>query len=241
MKIESLQNSKVKEWVKLKDKKYRDSKGLFIAEGDHLLKEALKKGIVMEIISNDKSFEIDDIPFYEVSDSILKKISSQVSGTNVISICKMMEEREIKGNVCLLDSIQDPGNLGTIIRSALAFNIDTIIMSPDTVSLYNEKVIRSSEGMLFHINFKVQDIGEAINMLKKDNYIIYGTDVKNGTQLKKLENIRKCAIIIGNEGKGMNDNLKDMCDVLLNIPINKNCESLNAGVAASIIFYELNR
>lgn len=241
MRIESLQNNKVKEWVKLKDKKYRDSKRLFIAEDDHLLKEALKKNIVIEIISNDISFEMEGIPFYEVSSSVLKKISSQVSGTNVICVCKMLQEREIKGNVCLLDSIQDPGNLGTIIRSALAFNIDTIIMSPDTVSLYNEKVIRSSEGMMFHINFKVQDIKEAITNLKRDNYIIYGTDVNNGTQLKKLENSCKCAIIIGNEGKGMNDNLKDMCDMLLHIPINKNCESLNAGVAASIIFYELNK
>ena len=110
MKIESLQNPKVKEWIKLKEKKYRDLNNLFLIEGDHLLNEAMIKGVVREIISVDKLFDFEGIPFYEVNDSIMKKLSNQVSGTNVICVCEKLREREIKGNVCLLDNIQDPGN-----------------------------------------------------------------------------------------------------------------------------------
>lgn len=241
MKIESLQNPKVKEWVKLKEKKNRDASGLFLIEGDHLLNEAMVKGVVKEIISPDTLFNFEGIPFYEVSTAIMKKLSNQVSGTNVICVCKKLEEKEINGNVCLLDNIQDPGNLGTIIRSAVAFNIDTIIVSPDTVDLYNDKVIRSSEGMLFHINIIKKDLEIAINELKNKDYKIYGTNIEKGTSLKDINFNSKSAIIIGNEGNGVKKALQDKCDSLIYIPISRACESLNAGVATSIIMYELNR
>lgn len=240
MKIESLQNPKVKEWVKLKEKKYRDLNNLFLIEGDHLLNEAMIKGVVKEIISPDNLFNFDGIPFYEVNDVIMKKLSNQVSGTNVICVCEKLKSKKIEGNVCLLDNIQDPGNLGTIIRSAVAFNIDTIIVSPDTVDLYNEKVIRASEGMLFHVNVIKQNLEEAIIDLKNDNYRIYGTNVENGTDIKEISFEEKSAIIIGNEGKGVKKALQDECDSLIYIPISSTCESLNAGVAASIIFYEMS-
>ena len=239
MNIESVNNSKVKEWSKLKIKKYRDETGLFLIEGDHLLNQAMVKGSIKEVISLDKTMEIPGIPFYLVTDSIMKKLSNQVSGTKVIGVCEKLTEREILGNVCLLDNIQDPGNLGTIIRSAVAFNIDTIILSNDSVDLYNDKVIRSSEGMLFDINIIRADLKEEIDKLKKNGYKIYGTDVLNGTNLKEIKFSEKTAIIIGNEGKGMKEELKSICDKLIHIKIN--CESLNASVAASIIFYEVGK
>ena len=240
MKIESLQNPKVKEWIKLKEKKHRDINNLFLIEGDHLLNEAMIKGVVREIISTDKLFDFEGIPFYEVNDSIMKKMSNQVSGTNVICVCEKLREREIIGNVCLLDNIQDPGNLGTIIRSAVAFNIDTIIVSPDTVDLYNDKTIRSSEGMLFHINVIKLNLEDAIDSLKNKDYKIYGTNVENGLDLKETSFLNKVAVIIGNEGNGVKKALQDKCDSLIYIPISSSCESLNAGIAASIIFYEMN-
>lgn len=241
MKIESLNNPKVKEWMKLKEKKYRDLNNLFLIEGDHLLNEAMLKGVVKEIISIDSLFNFEGIPFYEVNDKIMKKLSNQMSGTNVIGVCEKLEEKEIKGNVCLLDNIQDPGNLGTIIRSAVAFNIDTLILSLDTVDLYNDKVIRSSEGMFFHLNIIKKDLEVAIVDLKNKNYKIYGTNVLEGTNLKNIDFNNKKAIIIGNEGNGVKKTLQDKCDDLIYIPISSTCESLNAGVAASIIFYEISR
>ena len=162
MKIESLNNSKVKNWAKLKEKKYRDETNLFLVEGDHLLNSAMVNGSIVEIISTDETMEIPGIPFYLVTDSIMKKLSSQVSSTKVIGVCKKSEEQEIAGHVCLLDNIQDPGNLGTTIRSAVAFNINTLILSNDTVDLYNEKVIRASEGMIFHLNIISNDLAYII-------------------------------------------------------------------------------
>ena len=239
MEITSLTNSKVKEWTKLKEKKYRDITNTFLIEGDHLVNEALKRGIVKEIISIDLSFLKENIPFYLVTIPIMKKISDQVSISPVIAVCTKIPEKPINGAVCLLDNIQDPGNLGTIIRSAVAFNIDTLILSLDTVDLYNPKVIRASEGMLFNINIIRKDISTSLKELKENNYLIYGTDVSKGTNLKTLEFPLKSAIIIGSEGKGMDEYLKKECDSLINIPLNNNCESLNASIAASIIFYEM--
>lgn len=237
MKIESLNNSKVKNWAKLKIKKYRDEAGIFLVEGDHLVKEALETDSVLELISTKEEEEIEGIPFYHVTDAIMKKLSSQVSRSNIIAVCKKREEKEIMGTVCLLDNIQDPGNLGTIIRSAVAFQVSTLILGSDCVDLYNEKVIRSSEGMLFHLNILRMDAKVAIKKLKANDYKIYGTDVRKGTNLKEIKFKEKSAIIIGNEGSGMKEELKEYCDDFIHIRVH--CESLNASIAASIIFYEV--
>lgn len=239
--IESVNNPKVKNWVKLKEKKYRDATDTFIVEGDHLVKEALKYGKVKEIIALDQEFLDESCPFYQVSLAVMKKISCQMSISKVAAVVQKFDCLEIKGNVCLLDNLQDPGNLGTIIRSAVAFGIQTIILGLDTVDLYNDKVIRASEGMVFNLNFRRQDLKEAILELKQKGYKIYGTDVLKGISLNEVSFSGKNGIIIGNEGLGMKEVLKKECDYLLNIPINSNCESLNAGVAASIIFYVISK
>ena len=187
-----------------------------------------------------KKYENKDIPFYLVDEKIMAKLSKQDSSTDVIAVVKKINNNDIIGNVCLLDDIQDPGNLGAIIRSAVAFNIKTIIMSPKTVDLYNEKVIRATEGLIFKLNFIREDLTKVINNLKEAGYQIYGTNVRYGTNLREIKFNKLRAIIIGNEGRGMNSNLEELCDTLINIPI-ANCESLNASVASSIIFYEMDR
>lgn len=241
MNIESVNNPRVKNWVKLKEKKHREDTNTFLIEGDHLLKEALKRNLVLEIIALDESFKEPGIPFYLVNIPVMKKITNQVSYSPVVAVIKKLESTSIKGNVCILDNIQDPGNLGAIIRSAVAFNIDTIILSPDTVDLYNDKVIRASEGMLFNLNFVKGNLKEIIINLKNEGYKIYGTDVTNGVDLKNVDFSLKTGIIMGNEGQGMSLELKSLCDNIINIPISSACESLNVAVAASIIFYEINR
>ena len=145
--IESLQNKKVKEWCKLKEKKYRDETGLFLIEGDHLILEAEKLQVIKEIIYVNKEKKAD---FY-VTKEVMQKISNQKSISESIAICYKLKEEEIGSKVLVLDGIQDPGNLGTILRSAVAFSFDTVILSEDTVDLYNVKTIRATVGMLFKI------------------------------------------------------------------------------------------
>ena len=235
--IASLNNSKVKAWNKLKEKKLRDEENSFLIEGDHLVECSLNYGVVKEIITIDENYKIPHIPVYYVTSSIMKKLSNQVTGTNIIAVCQKIPERQIQGNVCLLDNIQDPGNLGTIIRSAKAFGIDTLVLSLDTVDLYNDKVIRASEGLLFGLNIIKSDLKTIIKKLKENNYKIYGTNCKEGLELKKVAFAPLSAIIIGNEGRGMKPDLTSLCDEMIHIKIDG--ESLNAAVAASIIFYEV--
>ena len=237
--IESLQNEKIKNYAKLNDKKYREETGLFIASGHHLVTEALKKQIVEEIflLKNEENI-YGDVTY--VTADILKKLSSLDSAPKVLAICRKLVPEEITGNVLILDDISDPGNLGTIIRSAVAFNYQTIILSPATVDLYNPKVIRASEGMLFNINILIADLKEIILKLKEDGYLIYGTDVYKDKNMI-LTKPERHALIIGSEAKGIKKEIIDICDQNLFIKMNQKCESLNAAVAASILMYELNK
>ncbi len=235
MKIESIENTKVKAWMKLKEKKYRDETGLFLIEGDHLLREAEKKGLVKEKISLKETTEENS---FWVSIAVMKKLSSQVTPPEIMAVCYKKKEEEYQNNIIILDRIQDPGNLGTIIRSAVAFSYDTIILSEDSVDLYNEKVIRSTEGMIFHCNVLRKDLNLILPTLKKQGFTIYGTNVQTGVEIRKEKFPRKKVVIIGSEGQGMNLSLTKFLDKTLYIPMSCECESLNAGISASIIMYE---
>lgn len=234
MKITSLKNDKVKYWVNLKNKKFRDQEKVFLVEGDHLISEAKKYGEILEYISI-----TDEQADYFVTKEIMQKISAQKSISNSVAVVKFLKQKEISSRILILDNLQDPGNLGTIIRSAVAFNFTDIILSNESVDIYNPKVIRATEGMLFKVNVLRKDIKLFISELKEKNYQIVGTDVENGKTIKDVlkENV---AIIIGNEGSGVRKEILDLCDFSVNLKMNAGCESLNAGVCASIIMYEVN-
>ena len=232
-----MNNDKVKLWQKLKDKKYRDIYKLFLVEGDHLVNEALKHNIVKEIITIDKDSKYN-IDTYYVNDKIMKLLSNQVTSSNVIGVCSLLEGKDIDGNILVLDNIQDPGNLGTIIRSASAFNFKNIILSNDTVDVYNPKVIRATEGMIFNINVIRTDIIDFLNNLDK-KYIKITTDVNNGEDIRNIDS-NNIVLVIGNEGNGVRKEVSDICDKKVYIKMNSNTESLNAAVAGSILMYEVN-
>lgn len=237
--ISSIENPKIKELKKLKTKKYRDILGKFIIEGEHLINEAYNLGYLEEIYALE-NYECNlDVKINYVTKEILKYITDLETPT-IIGVAKKIEEKDIGNRLVILDDIQDPGNLGTIIRSSVAFNIDTIVLSNNSVDLYNDKVIRASQGMIFKINILRKDIIPFVSNIKND-YYIYGTKVNGGNSLKKIEKHKKFVIIMGNEGKGMSSSLDNLCDEFIYIDMNENCESLNVGVATSIILYELDK
>lgn len=233
MRITSLQNDKVKYWVSLKEKKNRDKEKKFLIEGEHLINEAKKLNLIVETIS-----VVDENADYFVTEDIMKKISSQVSISYNAAVVKFIPEENISGNILVLDGLQDPGNLGTIIRSAVAFGIHSIILSDDSVDLYNSKVIRSTEGMMFNINVLRRNLLEFLPIVKNLGYKIISTDVVDGKDIKSI-NKDNIAIVIGNEGNGVKDIIKELCDEFVYIKMSDECESLNASVAASIIMYEV--
>ncbi|MDE6141410.1 MAG: RNA methyltransferase, partial [Bacilli bacterium] len=162
--IESVNNEKIKYYAKLNKKKYRDETGLFIVEGEHLVEEAKKRDLVEVIYSLDSRDGA-----IQVSSSVMAKLSGLNTIPRILAVVKIPKERKIKGNILLLDDIQDPGNLGTIIRSAVAFGVSTIVASNNTVDFYNLKTIRSSEGMIFNINLIKDDLENFITQIR-DKY-----------------------------------------------------------------------
>lgn len=238
MVITSVNNPKIKEIKKLKNSKYSKEQKLFLIEGEHLVKEAFKLNLLKLTISlDDVSY---NVPNLIVNKSVLESLSSINSTPNIIGVCKYIDENKPLGNrILILDNIQDPGNLGTIIRSSVAFNFTSVVLSLDTVSKYNNKVIRSTQGMLFNTNVISCDIKSLIKKLKDEDYMIYATDVVGGVNVKDIKKPSKFAIVMGNEGSGVSSDIKDLADCNLYIKMNKDCESLNVAVASSILMYEM--
>lgn len=237
--ITSLTNQEIKYLDKLKQKKYRDKEKKFLVEGEHLVEEARKKSVLEKIIVLENTKFDFDMPKIEVTKEVMKKLSSLDTPPNIIGLCKMMEEQEVGNRILILDEIQDPGNLGTIIRSAVAFHVDTIILSENTVDLYNPKVIRSTQGMIFHINTIRGSLKEKLIDLKERDIPIYTTNVENGEDIKSVKELDKYALIMGNEGNGVRNDIAKLADKTIYIPMNPVVESLNVAIATSILLYEL--
>ena len=237
MLITSLDNKKIKHIVKLRNKKYRDEEGLFVVEIPNVIEEAYKNGLLKELyIKNGFSFDID-FNYDNVSCEVLNKIKT-LPVTNVIGVIKKPGNGVLKGNkYILLDEVSDPGNLGTIIRSALAFDIDTLVIGDNCCDLYNDKVIRATEGAIFKMNIVFDNLETVILYLKDNGVFVYGTDVTCGIDIRNVE-CERIDVVMGSEGNVVNKKVKELVDGNLYIKTN-NVESLNVGVATSIIMYEI--
>ena len=243
MVITSVDNKKIKKYVSLKNSRDRKKEGLFLVEGMHMCYEANKHGLLVDLIvleNTEISFNYPgDITY--VTSNVLKKLSNLTNPTGIIGVCKIIDNNEIIGNrLLILDDVQDPGNIGTIIRSSKAFNIDTIILSNNSCDIYNDKVLRSTQGMIFDMNIIYADLFDIIPTLRDNGYLILGTNVNNGVDVRNVK-VDKFALIMGNEGNGVHEEIQELCDKNLYIKMNSECESLNVAVATSILLYELDR
>ena len=251
--ITSKDNEKIKHIKKLKDKKYRDEKQQYIIEGIKMLEEAIKENadidtiiiceecIKQETLDSKFLYEIANEECIYVPKKIFTTLTDVVNPQGILAVInKSRKANEIKFDeefILILDNIQDPGNMGTILRTLDSVNIKQVIVSKNSADVYNPKVIRSTKGMIFNKNIIVRDLCEFITSL--DEYMIYGTDVLMGSDIKNVEIPRKMGIVIGNEGTGISESVKKLCNDFLYINMNDKCESLNASVAASILMYEV--
>ncbi len=238
----SINNETIKTYRKLRQVKYRNLYNKYLVEGRHLVLEAYKTGHLKHLLLEQETI----FPLPVQTDYITKEVrdylTSLKSPSNVIGICtKKKESNKIGNRILIIDNIQDPGNLGTIIRSAVAFSIDTIILSKETVDIYNPKVIRATQGMIFHINIIYEDLLNIIPKLKEMGYKILASRVTHGKDIKTIEKNKLLAIIVGNEGNGIREELKEMSDEFVFIEMSSICESLNVAVATSILLYELKK
>lgn len=240
MKIESLQNQTVKNLVRLKNKKDRDATQTFLVQSAHLIEEAEKAGVLKAV------YQLEDLPVISKTEpvyctqAVLNKISSQNSDASYIGLCVMPKPKidEAK-KILILDRIQDPGNAGTLIRSALAFGMDEVILSPGCADVFGPKAIQSSQGAIFHIPVIMADLTKEIGQLKDKGVQIYGTALHTkAIELHNLHPEGPFALIIGNEGQGISQEVLDLCDEKVFIEM-QTFESLNAAVAGSIAMYWL--
>lgn len=244
--IKSLQNEQIKMFAKLKEKKYRDETGLFIVEGDHLVRMANEAKCLVTLLVADEDLEnyldiINEENTIIVTESIINKLSFTKSPQNIIGIAKQNTyDKKDVNRVLVLDSLQDPGNVGTLIRSALAFNYDKVYVSESTVDIYNEKVVRASQGAIFKINVVKKELNQIYRILKMNDFQIIVTSLTNNSVfLKDLKPKEKFAIVLGNEGNGVTEvSLKNATDVV-KIRMSDKIDSLNVAVAGSIVMYNL--
>lgn len=233
MRITSVNNQLIKDTTKLHQKKHRDKTGLFLVEGYHLYEEALKSGEIETVFTTDESISGDNI--VTVTPQVLEKLSQTKTPQSVLTVCKKIYKRELSDKILMLEEVQDPGNLGTLMRSALAFGFKTIVLD-HTVDIYNDKVLRSTQGAIFNINIIESNIKDF--MSKNPDYTYYGTEMF-GSDLLGIFKPKKVAVILGNEGSGLSQEILD--NTAQNITIlMQETESLNVGVAGSIIMHYFN-
>lgn len=249
--ITSAENPVIKHLIKLKQKKYRDENKEYTVEGIKVVQEAIdaQQEIKMVFILEEKIDDLKEIlenidrqvPVYSLTESLFKKISALEKPEGISAVNAYGDEEPLLGGYTLfLDRVQDPGNMGTIIRTADAAGFSNVICSKGCVDIYNEKVIRAAMGSVFHINIiKDAEILEQISKFQSEGYHIIGTDLKSDVYYNNIIKREKAALIIGNEANGISREVLGLCDQKIKIPIYGKAESLNASVAAGIMMYAL--
>ncbi len=256
--ISSISNQQVKEITKLqKQPKYRKASSLFIAEGFKMLKEAAENGCLVktyisEFVLEKKHESLEwlckEFPYETVSDQVFRQLSGTVTTQGILGIVKqpsysITDILDDKKHIwLLLDDIRDPGNLGTIMRTAEGAGMSAVIMGKGTAALFNPKTVRSTMGAIFRMPFVyVDDITEIIKQIKDNGYSVYGTAMKGSITYDMADYTKGAGIVIGNEANGIQDSVLECITGSINIPMDGKLESLNAAVAAAVVMYEAAR
>ena len=234
--INSRTNKKVVHASKLKTKNGIKEFHEFLIEGHKALQLAIKSGLVKEVFTT-KELEISkEIPQYLVNEQIIDKISFSLNPEGVVAVCQTLDniKPQKMDKVVYLDNVSDPGNMGTIIRTALALNYDAVILSEGCVSIYNPKVVAASKGAIFSIPLLVGDLKD----YKKERVVITSTLNDQSISLDDIKKPEKFILVLGNEAHGISEEVIKQSDIFVKIPI-QNIDSLNVSIAGGILMYYL--
>lgn len=252
--ISSQSNQQMKNLSALiKKTKERKNQGCFVAEGPKMCLEAPREWVKAVYVSqsffNNQENQARLPEEYEVvADNVFKAVSDTQTPQGMMSVIKMpsyeLEDLLQGERTCLLvlESIQDPGNLGTMIRTGEGAGITGVIMNRTTVDLFNPKTVRSTMGSLYRVPFYIaEDLGETVDLLKSKGIKLYAAHLKGEMSYDEPDYTGACGFMIGNEGNGLSDELADMADEYIRIPMEGQVESLNAAISATLLAYECNR
>lgn len=255
--ITSKDNEIIKHIKKLSDKKYRDQNNCYIIEGIKIVEEAIQEKVLIEKIiiceelintleiSNDLMCEITKYDCIYVTEKIFKTLTQVMNPQGILAVInKNKEDAQIKYDediIVALDDIQDPGNLGTILRTVDSIGIKQIIVSKGTADVYNPKVVRSTMGAIFRVKIiETENLKETIEIIRKNGYQLLVTSLQTQNSVYDIDYNKKI-IVIGNEAKGVSPEIQNIADERIRIPMLGKTESLNASVATGIILYEYVR
>lgn len=254
--IESNSNQQIKYIQKLlKTSRFRRKEKAFVVEGWKMVEEAYKRKLIQALYVSSQAmeeasqrFDDDSLRIEEVSDSIFKEITDTVTPQGVVAVVNMPQYKledfltEEKLAFICLEDLNDPGNLGTIMRTAEGAGMTGVLMSKGTVDLFNPKVVRSTMGSLFRMPFfYVENFCETLQSLKHEKVTLYAAHLKGETYYSDCDYSGKVGILIGNEANGLSDQATELCDVPVKIPMEGQLESLNAAVSAALFMYEVAR
>ena len=230
--ITSLTNAKVKEWTKLNLKKYR--KDNYLIFDDKTLLKAYEHGLLKEVVYvGNKPLAFENS--YEVSKEVMAKITKGSTLQYVGIGIRREGIKKKKDRIIVLDDLKDPQNVGMILKGALLFGFDTVLLSKDTADIYHPKCLKAAEGALFDLNIVRGDLEELIASYKKEGFEVLATGLKKNTkELAELHFDHKYLIVLGNEGSGVSDKIYALSDVIFKIAM-ENIDSLNVAIAGSII------
>ena len=268
--VTSRQNPMIQRAARLDMKKYRDAEGAFLIHGIKLTREAVLHGAAVELLFVCESAAPrieealgdlklpEDCRVFVVGESAFAKISPEKSPDGVICVAKTLDKfhkkitiekresdlaRQTEGRLLLLESVRDPGNLGTVLRSAAAFGVDLVVMSVDCADLYHPRTLRAAMGAIFKLpTLRVDDLPSAIGLLQKNGRRVWAAALAREAQ--RLDNLAmeaKDCFLIGNEGHGLSEAAIGAADGAVFIPMRAHTESLNAATAASVCLWEQAR
>ena len=257
MVITSKDNETIKHIRKLKEKKYRQEYGEYVVEGIKLIKEAIEENQDVKTIivcdNCDKAEVLNPISVYEVAkhkcvyvdEKVFNTITDVQSPQGILAVIgKQNKEKQINYDedlIVILDDIQDPGNLGTILRTVDSVGLSQIIVSKKSSDVYNSKVVRSTMGAIFRVNVIESDnLVETIKEIKKHKFEVISTSLDTDKNMYDID-YKKTAIVIGNEANGVSKEVQNLSDKKIKIPMLGKTESLNASVATGIVLYEYVR
>ncbi|WP_313235094.1 TrmH family RNA methyltransferase [Sporosarcina ureae] len=247
--IESTQNALVKHWKKLvTTRKERDQTKEFVVEGFHLVEEALKQpdSVIQLLVREDIEIPAHwTTPIIELTAAVAKEISETEQTQGVFAYCRQPQYEEADQHqwkkVLLIDAVQDPGNIGTMIRTADAAGLDAVILGKGCADPFNPKTVRSAQGSHFHIPVVREELKVWIDRLQANQVPIIGTGLQQAVSLNELEAQPSFALLVGNEGSGVDGELLAQADHVVKIPLYGQAESLNVAVATGILLYTLRQ
>jgi TrmH family RNA methyltransferase len=245
--IQSAQNAIYKDWRKLEQRKGRERSKQFLIEGPHLVEEALKTNQIVAVILDEETpqpyEETKEVPpLFRLSHELFLSLAQTETPQGIMAVIQMGKNLTNweNGRFLLIDAVQDPGNLGTMIRTADAAGFDHVILGKGTVDPYNSKTLRSGQGSHFHVNLFQAELEDCLRELKKNQIPVLGTSLQ-GHDLREFTppDTDNVALLMGNEGSGVARTLLEQADHLVKIPMYGQAESLNVAVATGILAFWL--